>query len=182
MASPGCARGLDGELLDASAIQWFNDSDDIIPLPPSSAGATAGSSNPPSRSLSVATLDQFFSNVPPAKKIAGSRRSARVPRPSARSTHPDNAMAGAPSTRKRKGSTTAGASMPRRRARKVIAGSDGGNTTEVNEATSGSDEDSPSEDEGDGAGVDAEGAYNLTKALGDDDREVIVHCPSPTSR
>ena len=32
MNSDQCARGTNGELLDASQIQWFNDPDDIHPI------------------------------------------------------------------------------------------------------------------------------------------------------
>jgi hypothetical protein len=121
----GCAEAPNGRLLDASAITWYNDVDDMEPIPPLSAAATAGSSAPPSRQASATTLDRFFANVPPAQKTAGSCRSARIPRPSIRATDPDNAMA-----LKHKSSSGTGISLPRRRTWHVVSDSDSDEATE----------------------------------------------------
>ncbi|KAJ7193210.1 hypothetical protein GGX14DRAFT_325415, partial [Mycena pura] len=75
----GCAQNSDGSLRDASQIQFFNDVDDEQSI-----------SGPPSASSSV--LHPFFTgNAHPVGIVAGSRRSGRKPRPSARLVDPDNA-------------------------------------------------------------------------------------------
>lgn len=77
----GCALNAHGELKDPSEIQWFNDVDDDTPLP--STQATSSSSKP-------GTLDFFVdrkgsqARVAPATVIAGSRRSGRALKPSAK--------------------------------------------------------------------------------------------------
>ena len=79
-ASDQCALAADGSLLDASAITFYNDPDDDTPLP-----------NPP---VTSTPLHPFFrGSQAPAKFAAGSRRSARVARPSARITDPNNVEA-----------------------------------------------------------------------------------------
>jgi len=54
MASEGCAVGPDGELRDASEIEFFNDPDDDQPI----ALATTSSTVQPS-------LDSFVTKLPP---------------------------------------------------------------------------------------------------------------------
>src|ERR1700722_11939833 len=104
MSSRGCAQGPNGELLDASQIEWYHDPDDHLPMAPSSATesraqdpianvATEGTEMTVMQSScqpSAATLNKFFSNVPPAEKTAGSRRSGHALRPSAKVADPNN--------------------------------------------------------------------------------------------
>jgi hypothetical protein len=81
MVAPGdqCAVAADGSLLDASEIVFYNDADDDTPLPNSNSGMTS------------TRLRPFLQGGPaPSKIVAGSRRSTRVPRPSARITDPNN--------------------------------------------------------------------------------------------
>ena len=103
----GCAEDQDGCLLDATEIVWYNDADDDIPIAPSSSGATKGSSCQPSAATAT-TLDKYFASSP-TKKIAGSRRSTHVMRPSTKATDPNNVM-----THKRKISHS---EQPERRSR-----------------------------------------------------------------
>lgn len=85
----GCAQNPDGSLREASQIQFFNDVDDEHPI-----------SGPPSASSSA--LHPFFTGkAHPVGIVAGSRRSTRKPRPSARLADPDNAE-GSTSSGKRK--------------------------------------------------------------------------------
>jgi hypothetical protein len=182
MAPRGCAEGADNMLLDASEITWYNDADDDDPIPPSSARATAGSSNPPSREPSATMLNRFFTAIPATQKIAGSRRSARVPRPSTKAVDPDNAMA-----LKRKGSPDTSVALPRRRARPLASESDDEQATEHEDAELANISDAADTDyccddnvsdtgnhgrDNDNGDIKAE--YQQTKSLGDADRE--VHC------
>ena len=81
----GCAVRSDGSLKDASEISWHYDVDDDLPIAP--VGST--SSTP----ISPPNIHPFFTSHPaPAKMVAGSRRSARTLRPSARILDPNNTM------------------------------------------------------------------------------------------
>ncbi|KAG1784952.1 uncharacterized protein HD556DRAFT_1314683 [Suillus plorans] len=71
MSNNQSAVGADGALLDAGDITWFHDADDDTPLPTSRTPLP-----------------------PPAIMIAGSRRSARVPRPASKLIDPNNAVLG----------------------------------------------------------------------------------------
>jgi hypothetical protein len=201
MASPGCAIGPDGQLLDASEIEWVNDPDDLIPIPPP---ATATASREPSANLSrepsVTTLDRFFMKTPAARIVAGSRRSARVPRPSGRVTDPNNTMLLATATKRKEnpsGSTDT-THIPRRRRQTIESNSDEDSMDQSNVGivqrpvgiqqsaarVEGSvargeliDVDSDMEDNTNGdedsdCGDDAEADYQYTKVLGDADRMV----------
>jgi hypothetical protein len=174
MASRGCAQGPDGELLDASEITWYNDADSDEPISSSKhPAANSGSSLHPRHS--VTTIDHFF---PPLQEISGSRRSARIPRPSTKSTDPDNAMVPVAAPLKRKGSAGIAANAPSRRARKIVVDSDDDCTTEPN--ISDVEDHSEPHDDVDGSGQnscaedtdEATVAYQHTKSLGDADREV----------
>ena len=89
--SLGCAVSADGNLLDASQIKWYNDADDEMPLP---TPALVMTEKAPIHPL-------FQSSSIPGIKVAGSRRSNRATRPSARAIDPDNAEALASTTGKR---------------------------------------------------------------------------------
>ncbi|KAF8232995.1 hypothetical protein L208DRAFT_1269364 [Tricholoma matsutake] len=148
MAAPDqCALAADGSLLDASAIIFYNDPDDDAPLPNSAATSTP--------------VHAFFRGGPaPGKIAAGSRRSARVTRPSACIIDPDNVEASAV-TRKRSATVTASVEASLRAARDDDVGT-GGATTE---------------EEGGGDGTDVElieESYRTTKAMGDADRQVCL--------
>jgi hypothetical protein len=183
MASRGCAQDADGSLLDESQISWYNDVDDTEPIPSSSA-ATATSSTRTTPQLSASTLDNFLINVPPTRVIAGSRRSARVPRPSARATDPENTMAPAHLRRKRSPSIEA---PSRHRVRKIVLSSeDEGKATKSDDAEKEDSDvdhlDKASEDDGtegndDNDDADPEAAYQHTKSLGDADRKVCMQYP-----
>ena len=81
----GCAVRSDGSLKDASEIEWHYDEDDESPM--ASVSSTSSTSSLPAK------VHLFFTGHPaPAKMVAGSRRSARALRPSARVLDPDNAM------------------------------------------------------------------------------------------
>ena len=104
--SDQCAVAADGSLLDASEILFYNDPDDNTPLPNSNSAATSTHLHP------------FFQGSPaPSKIVAGSRRSARVTRPSARITDPNNLEASV--TRKRSVTVTTSAEGSLRAARRA---------------------------------------------------------------
>lgn len=105
----GCAVGSDGQLLDASKIQFFNDVDDDNPI--------SGPSNPAPTSLPIHPL---FSRTVPTRLVAGSRRTTRVSRPSAKVRDADNA---APSIRKRKASQDCN-TRPKVRQATILDGAD----------------------------------------------------------
>ncbi|KAF8814770.1 hypothetical protein BYT27DRAFT_7081585 [Phlegmacium glaucopus] len=69
ISSDQCALGSDGNLRDAEHITWYNDADDMAPLPTPAEPHTQ-------------KLHAFFSGAPaPAFMVAGSRCSARVSHP-----------------------------------------------------------------------------------------------------
>jgi hypothetical protein len=73
----GCAVGNNGDLLDETHIDFFNDPDDLAPISgPSYRSATAKAS----------TLDRYITRTgpthTPAEMVAGSRRSTPIPHPS----------------------------------------------------------------------------------------------------
>ncbi|KAJ6505291.1 hypothetical protein C8R45DRAFT_776468, partial [Mycena sanguinolenta] len=74
----GCAQNSDGSLRNASEIQFYHDVDDEHPI----SGPQSASSRP---------LAPIFTRGKPVGMVAGSRRSTRASRPSARVMDPDNA-------------------------------------------------------------------------------------------
>lgn len=181
MANPDqCALAADGSLLDAADITFYNDPDDITPIPkPTASSSTLHRHH-----------DDGLHPIFQAKNIAGSRRSVRITRPSARITDPDNAEV-LVNTRKRSATVTASAVETSHAARRLkLTGSDEG--TEANcesdegeserdeyervETSSGVEDDiamgiSTGEDDEEDSEV-AESAYRATKAMGDSDRQV----------
>ena len=156
MAPEGCAIGPDGELLDASKIEFFNDPDDNEPI----ALATTSLTVQPS-------LDSFVTKLPPP-----ARRSNRVARPSTKAIDPNNAMA-----TKRK---TSDAQNPHPSCCLRLASLEPEDdmaiepdTTEPNQShyadSTDTEEDNP---------VDPGKSYEEIKALGDADRQVCLNCPS----
>src|SRR5215471_11434875 len=88
-SASGCAVGADGTLLDASQIQWFNDTNDSLPLPPTSSLPNISSVD---KISSDAKIHPFFKmKAAPVTRTAGARHSAHAPHPSARMRDPDNA-------------------------------------------------------------------------------------------
>jgi hypothetical protein len=177
-----CAVANDGTLKDANDIEWFNDADDLVPLP-LSRPLTAGSS-----ALAVASLDNFFASRPSAKKVGGERHSTRNRKPSKRTIDPDNAEVtgntaeDVASGQKRKVGIS-GAS--RRVARKIIesesSSDEGDDSASDKEQPNGNDTDCNlhgDDDNGDDDDDDddnlADAWYNRLKSLGDEDCEVLT--------
>jgi hypothetical protein len=129
-----CAVGANGTLLDAKDITWFHDPDDNTPLP-----STSRTSLPS-----------------PAIIVAGSRRSARVPRPASKLTDPNNAVLG-----KRKATHQV----------VVSESEDESNEDAVAEVPEWDDDEDTRTDDAD---VDdaPPSTYQQTKEMGDADREV----------
>ena len=96
-----CALRADGSLKDASDIVFFNDPDDDVPLPQVPSSAEPSSSNQSTRDAFTVLLKAGHT---PAPVIAGSRRSGRPSKPSARVRDVDNACgaSSSSSTRTRK--------------------------------------------------------------------------------
>jgi len=156
MASEGCAVGPDGELCDASEIEFFNDPNNDQPI----ALATTSSTVQPS-------LNSFVTKLPPP-----ARRSNRVPHPSTKAIDPDNAMATKHKT------SDAPNPNPSRRLRQASPEhkedrASEPDTTEPNQShyadSTNTEEDDP---------IDPGKAYEEVKALGDADRQVCLNFPS----
>jgi hypothetical protein len=83
----GCAIGADGQLLDASQIQFFNDVDDVAPISgPSNMSTTA------TQTAAARPIHPLFTGThSPAHNVAGSRCTAHVSQPSTKACDPDNA-------------------------------------------------------------------------------------------
>jgi hypothetical protein len=165
MTSQGCAIGSDGELLDASQIDWYNDVDDNKPMTPSANATTAQNSS--------ATLDSFVTKAMPAKVVAGSRRSARTVRPSVKATDPNNAAM----TLKRKLSAAPSAKSSRH-VRVVISDSEEEKATEPDDTTFEASTNPADDSDGNDTEPDVangDDVYAETKAMGDADREVSIH-------
>jgi hypothetical protein len=142
-----CAVAKDGTLKDANDIEWFNDADDILPLPqtrPLMAGSSASS---------VTSLDGFFASRPPARKVGGERHSTRICKPSKRTVDPDNAegtgnaVEDVVSGQKRKVSIS-GASC--RVARKIVESESGSEKSDNNGDGSAADNEEPDGNDTDG--------------------------------
>jgi hypothetical protein len=162
-----CAVGLDGTLLDASDIQWFNDPDDDDPLPPvSSSGPT-----PPENgavSPSRREIHPFFKpSAPPAGIIAGARRSTRAIRPSARAIDPNNIEASSSTTHKR----SREASPPSRRNPRKITQSDA-EASEHNDTLASESDTAEAETELDKDGDDVADEHSRLQMMADADHEV----------
>ncbi|KAG1777250.1 hypothetical protein EV702DRAFT_950015, partial [Suillus placidus] len=83
MSHDSCALNTDGSLKDASDILFYNDPDDHVPLPQVPASTQSTAKN---------TFSALFkSGRTPALVAAGSRRSTRKSKPSARVQDADNA-------------------------------------------------------------------------------------------
>ena len=89
-SSDQCALGSDGALLNAENITWYNDSDDIVLLPPAPA------------KLHGQTLHVFLSGAAaPGAIVAVSHCSTHVSHPSKCLVDPDNAERASSSKRPR---------------------------------------------------------------------------------
>jgi hypothetical protein len=160
----GCAVRPDGTLKDASEIDWEFDPDgaDLAAIPNSSTMAAPSSGAP-------LKIHPFFAGqAPPTINLAGSRRSARSTRPSARAIDPDNAM-NAPAKRK-----ASGPAPKRCVSRKIIAErpepqSDG---ESYDENYSEPARDATDVEESDGLEA---GEYDSLKTMADADHQVCIH-------
>ncbi|KIJ91873.1 hypothetical protein K443DRAFT_57786, partial [Laccaria amethystina LaAM-08-1] len=87
MNSDQCARGPNGKLLDASQIQWFNDPDDIHPIPVSNSAPSKESHQQPVHArdgtrlaaaiTSELTTDDYRNSISPAvQSISHPRKTA----------------------------------------------------------------------------------------------------------
>lgn len=150
--SDNCAVGPDGKLLDEKDIDWYNDRDDELPIAPAASSSTSAQN-----AFSVL----LARGGKPATVTAGSRRSNRPSKPSAK------VLEAKKLSRKRSTVDTdidsgneAPAKKSRQSTRSIIVDSDDEpDDVEDDEAKDNSDEDE-----------DAEKAYGNTKALGDEDR------------
>lgn len=165
--SDQCALAEDGSLLDASKIVFFNDPDDDKPLPCSVPGSPS--------------IHAFFHAGKVASFVAGSRRSGRVTRPSARVMDPDNVEVSV--SRKRSATLTTSTEASVRAARRAklacsvdenaTGSEDEENDVEVNTTSEAEMYDATSDEELEGDGeCEAEEAYLGTKTMGDADRQV----------
>jgi hypothetical protein len=86
--SKSCALDANGALKPASAISWYNDADDDAPIATISRAPTSLTASRSSSSLSQGTLNNYVrmtgSGTVPAGLVAGSRRSGRASKPSAK--------------------------------------------------------------------------------------------------
>jgi hypothetical protein len=164
MSNP--AVDANGTLKDASEIVWFHDADDSMPISPhpeSSSKALPSDGGPSHR-----TLDNFLGqNRMPAAFIAGSRRSGRPTKPSAKvreaasSAIPAKCLGTAtmPPATKRPAPSTIG---------------DDGDDDDDDDMSTNKDEAFVLEEDDNEESKDAEEAYQQIKAFGDSDRDVSV--------
>ena len=184
-SSLGCAVGDDGNLLEETHIDFYNNPDDLVPISGPSTRAAAGKT----RTQAASTLDSYITHTgsthAPVELISGSRRSARIPRPSEKvrlainATIPEKVTAGV----KRRAEASLECTISHRRYTRASTDQSGEDTQAVpSEAevddVSGSKSDDASgckSDDNDNLDEDAvsEAAYLDTKALGDADRSVI---------
>ncbi|KAG2107425.1 uncharacterized protein F5147DRAFT_774255 [Suillus discolor] len=99
MSEDCCALNADGTLKDASEITFFNDPDDKVPLPQVASSAQPSSSTTSAKDAFSVLLK---AGCTPATVAAGSRRSGRPSKPSARICDADNACGLSSSTNRRK--------------------------------------------------------------------------------
>jgi hypothetical protein len=180
LSMSGCAIGNDGQLLDASEIQFFNDVDDTEPISGPSASVTT-------------SIHPFFGAPSNSRvtKTAGSRRTTRISRPSTKVCDPDNAEVPTARTLPMKRMSTT-VTTGRRVSRKVLPDTDVESDDNIsdhiaNATIPASDEDEmstehrqdtepehpPLLDAGDSDEEDnVDAAYAQTKGLGDADRLV----------
>jgi hypothetical protein len=169
----GCAVSSDGSLLSPSKIDFFNDPDDIVPI--SGPSSTATTAPPASTGSSATTLDSYFASHQPAVKLAGVRRTTRALKPSARVRDAADALSDSAVAGKRKANHIP---LHRRVARKIVPDSDdsdGENDSDVSMPSLKDADDTGEATDCDGTDTDeAQGAYDLTKEMGDADREVSL--------
>jgi hypothetical protein len=106
MSEDCCALNADGTLKDASEITFFNDPDDEVPLPQPSSSTT---------SAKDAFSILLKAGRTPATVAAGSRRSGRPSKPSARIRDADNACGLSSSTNPRKRALSSATDHPPRK-------------------------------------------------------------------
>ncbi|KAJ7729562.1 hypothetical protein B0H16DRAFT_1893824 [Mycena metata] len=167
--SDQCALGPDGKLLDAKDIVFFNDPDDLHPLPKN-----------PKPVLVPTSIKKFFGSAD------GPRRSSRVSVPSARTTDPNNAE-----SLKRKADTTLTSHRPSQRTRHATEtdNDDSGVDTEPEDndvdmvdissssSVAGDPEEEDEEEEEQEEGEDIITAYLQTRAFGEADIEAMKRRP-----
>jgi hypothetical protein len=131
---------------------------------------------------SATMLDNYFPSHQPAVKVAGVRRMTRPSKPSACVRDAANALNDSVTPghgRKRKGSNS---SLHRHVAHKVVLDSDGSESSDVENASDASTpslkaaSDTNETTDSDGTDTDeAQAAYQRTKEMGDEDREVSLN-------
>jgi hypothetical protein len=172
MSDDQCARGPNGELLDASQIQFFFDPDDNEPLPavmtstfqPSEQPKAASEFDSPMNALSILMEN---SGQKPAVIAAGLRRSGRAIKLS------DKLREAAATGSKRSAERSAESHTVRRRCCAIMDSEDEGDTSPPpTEALSEPERIGYDAHEEGGGESDTEAAYQKTKALGDADRAV----------
>jgi hypothetical protein len=162
-SDPGCALRPDGTLKDASEIRWHYDVDDELPMPSASTSSAPSTSSIPADNPKI---HPFFTGQPPqGVMIAGSRRSGRAIRPSARILDPDNAMSAANPTSAASSKRKAPASSPLRRvAPRIDTDEDGSETDAAGLSVHPSSEVSEAEDLG-----EMTDKYEALQAMADTD-------------
>jgi hypothetical protein len=113
-----CALDAAGALKPASDITWYNDADDEVPMvtPPVAPTVRPLAASSSTSSLSQGTLNNYVqlkhSGKVPASLVAGSRRSGRAPKPSAKIR---DAAPSIPSIPAKRTATTSSATASRKR-------------------------------------------------------------------
>lgn len=167
MSNFACAVNANGTLKSAADIEWFNDVDDDAPMAPVSTQPAQSTS---ALSLSQGNLDGFLhltnSGKAPAQIVAGSRRSGRAIKPTAKVR--DAALTLIPA--KRPATSSMATSAPKRTLAVVDDFSDDmfeePEERDVNEEMPDLVEKSDSEDE------DAREEYERNQAMADTDCDV----------
>lgn len=162
MADLPCALDANGDLLDASKMDWYNDHDDVEPMITRPSTPSSATSSIP---ISQAKLDWYL--LPKGTRAAavatGSWRSGRVSRPTKRAIE----GGGLPDAKR---VAMAGQNVDVGITEDLFEAGDDGEDDEVPALMEGSD----SEDEEEDNVAAQEAAYEKTKAFGDADREASV--------
>jgi hypothetical protein len=168
----GCTVALDGSLLNASEIEFFNDVDDNVPIShPASLHSLAAAAASSSIASMATTLDNFFSSCSPAAKVAGVCHKVCASHPSARVIGPYNVLMAKAGQRRKANVSGTGRQVTQKC--HVDSDTDNGEPDDV-EATNSSEEGvSDGGDKGDvNDGAAAQASYNELKAMGGNDRQV----------
>jgi hypothetical protein len=184
MSDSNCAVGSDGQLKDAADIVWYHDADDKDPIAPSGPSSTPLGASSSASQVNLGAKSDAFSILlakgnKPAAITAGSRRSTRAPKPSAKVREASSKKRSTADNTDVDSENEAPVKKYRQSTRSIIPDSDEEAPVQRCLSRRATVEDYTDEADKEGDEVmddnedeDVEMAYANTKALGDEDRAV----------